>query len=130
MSLSSSTGITAGTERMARLLSLLGYFFSEMNASAFSVPLDTATDMVARALSLVANPTGEISDIWKGTTQIKPEFSREERQSLWVGLPHIHLAAIDALSAMMDRLQHSFTPLAQGVLQQLIYVFNAEYWSM
>ncbi|KAI9874859.1 MAG: hypothetical protein M1830_009198 [Pleopsidium flavum] len=117
-------GISAGIERVCGLLELLQTFLSGSTSSMVSLPLGPLMDLLTRAFSLVV--PSKASDDWHGSARLNPEIGRDEREGLWVGLPHIHVAALGVLSAVAARLDESFIPLAQGALDQISWVFAAE----
>lgn len=125
LGLPSWQGISAGAERLCGLLSLLKAFLATPTSSTVSLPLGPVMDMLARILSLVV-PSKQASAGRYGGPRLNPEIGRDEREGLWAGLPHIHVTALGVLSALATRLNGSFTPLAQGALDQITWVFTAE----
>jgi len=125
LGLPSWQGISAGAERLCGLLSLLKTFLATPTSSTVSLPLGPVMDMLARILSLVV-PSKQASAGRYGGPRLNPEIGRGEREGLWAGLPHIHVTALGVLSALVMRLNGSFTPLAQGALDQITWVFTAE----
>ena len=125
LGLPSWQGISAGVERFCGLLALLKAFLATHTSSTISLPLGPFMDMLARIFSLVV-PSKQASTDRYGGSRLNPEIGREEREGLWAGLPHIHVAALGVLTALAVRLNGSFTPLAQGALDQITWVFAAE----
>ena len=118
-------GISAGIERLCGLLGLLQTFLAGPTSSTISLPLGPLMDMLTRIFSLIVPPRQPSAD-WYGGPRLNPEVGRDEREGLWVGLPHVHVAALGVLHALAVRLNKSFTPLAQGALDHIAWVFPAE----
>lgn len=125
LGLPSWQGISAGLERLCGLLALLKAFISTLTSSTVCFPLGPLMDMLARIFSLVV-PSKQASADRFGGPRLNPETERDEREGLWAGLPHIHVAALSVISALAVRLNHAFAPLAQGALDQITWVFAAE----
>lgn len=125
LGLPSWQGISAGVERLCGLLTLLKAFLANPTSSTVSFPFGPLMDMLARIFSLVVPSKQASADRFEGP-RLNPEIERDEREGLWAGLPHIHVAALSVISALAVRLNRSFAPLAQGALDQIIWVFAAE----
>lgn len=123
MGLPSWSGIFAGGERLTGLLNLLRQFFLEPTASAVTFPLGVTVDLLMRTFS-ISFPSVEQKDRYGGI-QFRPEFVKEEREGLCARLPRIHVAAMEIVSAMVERLGLLILPLTQGILEQVIWIFNS-----
>lgn len=125
LGLPSWQGISAGVERLCGLLAFIKAFIATPTSSTVSLPLGPLMDMLARIFSLVV-PSKQASADRYGGPRLNPEIGRDEREGLWAGLPRVHVAALNVLSALAARLNCSFTPFAQGALDQIAWVFTAE----
>lgn len=123
MGLPGWTGILAGVERLAGLLNLLRQFYLEPTISAVSIPLGATIDLLTRIFS-ITSPSTEHIDRYAGI-QFRSEFVKEERDGLCVGLPCIHAAAMQLVSAVIERLGSLFLPLAQGILERIVWILNS-----
>ncbi len=129
-------GIFAGVERLTGLLRLLACFFSEPTACAIAAPVGAAAEALARVLALAAaaaaasTSAGQlvVETLTGAPAELHPEIARDERDALWAALPGLHVAALEALSALLDRLGKCFVSLAQGFLLLVVGVFECEMW--
>ncbi|KAF4637268.1 hypothetical protein G7Y89_g819 [Cudoniella acicularis] len=113
-------GISAGVERLTSLLEILAQYFHSETSTPVSIPFGSIMDMVSRVLS-IAIPSE--SSAAHGSTKLHPAVDRDERDSLWCGMPQIYVAALQFVNTVADRTQEAFIPLAPGVLDQLVWVF-------
>ncbi|KAI9831821.1 MAG: hypothetical protein M1838_005710 [Thelocarpon superellum] len=86
-------------------------------------------DLITRMLSLTV-PSSHNTATWEATVRTNPQIGRDERESLWVGLPQIHTATLQVIATLVDRLRCAFVPLAHAVIDQIIWIFRAEEWSL
>ncbi|KAI9762629.1 MAG: hypothetical protein M4579_000247 [Chaenotheca gracillima] len=99
-----------------------GSFVSSRTYSSIPLPVGALLDLQSRILTLTVPDAGETRE------RINPAISRDEREALWIGLPQLHVAALELLSRMMQRLGSSFLPVVQGSLEQVWWIFEAESW--
>jgi hypothetical protein len=121
LGLSEWQGIHAGAERLTTLLCLLSGFMSTRTASTISIPIGSVLDVTSRLLSVTAPKDGE-----NGVVQANAEISRDEREALWIELPRIHSACINLLSNITSTLETAVIPIAQNIIEQTLWVFDAE----
>lgn len=113
------SGVTAGAERLTGLIELLATFFRSPTKSPVAVPLGSLMDLVMR-ISSVVPPGPERED----RLQLNASVGREEKDDLWSALPDIHVAVLELLLAMVNRLGTSITSLARDILDHTIRIFK------
>ncbi|KKZ66163.1 hypothetical protein EMCG_01140 [[Emmonsia] crescens] len=116
-------GIYAGSERLESLLKLLTGFVSMPTSSTVSMPLGSMLDLSNRFVS-VTSPSSDDDASQRGT-EINPEVSREERESLWAELPKLHILTLDLLRAIVERFGLGSIAIAQSCLDQTLWAFEA-----
>ena len=119
-------GIMSGMDRMAQLFDILRQFYLEMTGTVVVVPLGTTINLIARALSVITCPDGKVFDSWTGHDGTGSNIEEDEALVVWAGTPQVHIAALKLCSVLLDRLEGMNLPVAQGVLQQVIYISGAE----
>lgn len=117
------TGIDAGVERLTGLLEFLSVYFKIETSTPVTIPLGAVMDLILRMLS-ISIPTASESASGRGGPRLHPAIDRDEKDSLWSGLPQVYVAALELVEAISDRLEDTFLPLAQGILAQLAWVFS------
>lgn len=115
-------GIHSGVDRLLALLRLLSTFMSAPTASAVTIPVGSILDLTSRLTSVVVP-----SDT--GDAQPNLQISREERDILWAELPHIHAACMALLYNVVGILEAGSFSIAQNILEQATWVFQAEKFS-
>ncbi|EED18195.1 conserved hypothetical protein [Talaromyces stipitatus ATCC 10500] len=111
-------GLPAGATKIAALLNLLAQFISIRTASAINYPIGAILNLTSRLTSVTVPKTGE--------GQANPDFTRDERASLYMELPRIHAACIDLFRAIMSTFGSGVTPVIHTILEQTLWVFEAE----
>ncbi|EDN05406.1 predicted protein [Histoplasma mississippiense (nom. inval.)] len=89
-----------------------------------AIPLGSILDLSSRLVS-VTSPSSE--DASQCVTDLNPEVGREERESLWAELPRLHIAVLDLLRTIVERLGLGSISIAQSCLEQTLWIFEAEY---
>lgn len=117
-------GIHAGADRLTALLHLLSRFLTTQTVSTVNIPIGSILDLTSRLTSVTVPPEGD--DASQTTIQLNPEIGREEREELWSELPRIHVACMDLFINMIDTLGNAIVPVAQNILEQALWVFQAE----
>ena len=117
-------GIHGGADRLRTLLYFLSSFVTTRTASTVSIPVGAFLDLTSRLTSLQA-PRAR-SDVSQSSLQLNMEISREEREELWSELPRIHVACLDLFSTMVLTFGNSIISIAQSMLEQALWVFEAE----
>ncbi|MCJ1248179.1 hypothetical protein MMC30_005396 [Trapelia coarctata] len=118
-------GIEAGCERLIGLLHLLESHIAAESSSTYTLTAGVILSTVERLLSVTVPPTSS-SQKTGDQARINPEVGREEREGMWLGLPHIHIASTAVLTTLIKRLGDVSNASAQGALEQLMWVFQRE----
>lgn len=118
-------GIEAGCERLVGLLQLLENHIAAESSSTYTLPAGAILSSIERLLSVTVPPSSSSQKIGD-QARINPEVGREEREGMWLGLPQIHVAATAVLTTLIKRLETLSVASAQGVLEQLLWVFHRE----
>ncbi|TVY68719.1 Pre-rRNA-processing protein [Lachnellula suecica] len=115
------TGVAAGVERLTGLLEMLAEYFRSETSTPVVISLGSIVDVVVRMLS-IAMPSSDSSSR-QGSARLHPAIDRDEKDGLWCGMPQIYVAALQLVDVIAERLQESFMPLAQGIYDQLVWVY-------
>lgn len=115
------SGIVAGVERLTGLLEMLAEYLRSETSTPVSIPLGSIADLVTRLLS-IAMPSSDSSSR-QGSARLHPAIDRDEKDGLCCGMLQIYVAALQLVNAVVERLQEGFMPLAQGIFDQLVWVF-------
>jgi pre-rRNA-processing protein RIX1 len=124
MALPPWSGIFAGSERLVRLLQLVQQHLDNPTANPVRLDVVAIMDLLTRMLSITVPATGEKSS--QNSSRLNSQVTKEERDSLWLVLPSVHVAAMEALLALANRTQSSTLALDSQVLDQIVWVFSAE----
>lgn len=114
-------GIHEGGDRLTALLRLLSGFMSTRTASTVNIPIGAVLDLTSRLTSVTVPREGDDDNV-----QTNPEIGREEREGLWIELPRIHVACIDLFSNILASLETGVISVAQNILEQTLWLFEAE----
>lgn len=115
------TGIHSGSRKMTALVKLLSSFLLMPTTSTVSIPIGSILDLTSRLSSItVPSPGVDVSNI------INPEIGRDERESLWSGLPEIHVAVLNLLRTVIEALGNSSMSIVQNCLEQALWIFESE----
>ncbi|KAF2841578.1 hypothetical protein M501DRAFT_1000840 [Patellaria atrata CBS 101060] len=123
--LPSWSGIWAGAERISGLIELLREFIITSNSPSIILRVGLIMDLFNRIFSLTV-PQGRSSDQLQVSVRLNTQIEKDERESMWLILPGIHTVTVKVVSALIERMEISLLPLAQILLDQLIWVFDAE----
>ncbi|TVY12803.1 Pre-rRNA-processing protein rix1 [Lachnellula arida] len=115
------TGVAAGVERLTGLLEMLAEYFRSETSTPVSIPLGAIMDVVTRMLSIAMSSSDSSSR--QGSARLHPAIDRDERDGLWCGMPQIYVAALELVISVDERLQEGFMPFAQGIFDQLVWVY-------
>lgn len=117
-------GVLSGADRLVGLLETLGEFFKSPTKTPVTTPVGAILDLTARITLIVPPPKGASS---RDDTQLNAAIGREEKEDLWSALPNIHVAVLDLLAALTQRLQTSAVPVAADILHQAVRIFDAHH---
>ncbi|KAI4618813.1 hypothetical protein J4E80_005417 [Alternaria sp. BMP 0032] len=122
--LSAWSGIFAGGERLTGLLYVIKEYIESPTANTVYVNVGMIVDLLSRMLSLTIPVSA--SKNFQNTVRLNAQVSKDERESLWLLLPDVHVAAIEVLLALAHRSQSSTLALDPAIIDQLVWVFSAE----
>ncbi|KAH6866313.1 rRNA processing/ribosome biogenesis-domain-containing protein [Alternaria rosae] len=122
--LSSWSGIFAGGERLTGLLYVIKEYIECPTANTVYVNVGMIVDLLSRMLSLTIPALA--SKNFQNTVRLNAQVSKDERESLWLLLPDVHVAAIEVLLALAHRSQASTLAMDPVIIDQLAWVFAAE----
>ncbi len=118
------SGIQAGRERLVCLLGLLNQFLTTPTSESVNLRVGEIVNLLGRLLSQRL-PTKEYMKRWH--VQSKPSIQTvEEVEAVWASLPCIHVAAIEVMNSVSERMEHAIMPMAEEMLQQLVHTFRSE----
>ncbi|PKS10204.1 hypothetical protein jhhlp_001954 [Lomentospora prolificans] len=121
--LPSWSGITPGCQRLIGLLDFMAEFIRQPTKSQISIPVGVLVDVVCR-VAQIARHTPK-SQTWEQALETNPAISKEERDELWSAIPSIHVAALELLLTLCQRLRRSFVPVVPETLDYLVRVFKS-----
>ncbi|TFA97699.1 Pre-rRNA-processing protein rix1 [Trichoderma ghanense] len=116
------SGLEAGAERLVGLFHFLADLLSYPTKAAVTIPLSGLVDTISR-VCLVARLSK--SQTWEQAVETNPAIGREEKEELWSLMPDIHVAAMQLVIALFERLQRHMLPLVPEILDHLIRVFKS-----
>ncbi|KAJ6146828.1 hypothetical protein N7497_008810 [Penicillium chrysogenum] len=118
------SGLHSGVDRLIALLQILSGFISTPSAAAVALPIGSILDLTSRLTSVTVPPNGAASS--QSGIQFNQEISRDERETLWMELPRIHIACMGLLSNVVSTLATSATAVTQTILEQAVWTFKGE----
>ncbi|KAI4098569.1 MAG: hypothetical protein L6R37_006418 [Teloschistes peruensis] len=119
-------GVDAGLERLNGLLLALKSYLLHSNTSPFTIPIGKLLDVVDRITSALPPTAGGPQEPSVGTAT-NPEISREERESVWISLPRLHVSALKILEQLAERLGYESTAINKQILSLVFWVFEKEH---
>ncbi|KAL5612755.1 hypothetical protein BROUX41_004160 [Berkeleyomyces rouxiae] len=117
------TGVRAGSRRMIGLMHMLADCLRYPTLAPVTIPIAVYMDVIARATQLVK--TAPKTQSWEQVVETKAAIGREEKDELWAATPEIHVAALQLLQALSDRLRFSFVSLVPEALDYITRVFKS-----
>ncbi|KAG8532225.1 uncharacterized protein KY384_003866 [Bacidia gigantensis] len=112
-------GINAGIARLNGLILLIQSFLSTSTSTTVNILVSDILGVLDRVTSMTAPRSDK-------DRRVRTEISRDERESLFMSLPSLHISTINALSTFVTRLQHQCLPVAQTILTQILWIFQEE----
>jgi hypothetical protein len=116
------TGVTSGAERLIGLLETSAESLRCPTKTPVAMPVSSFLDLTART-SMVLRP--KKGSRGQDETQLNSAIGREEKNELWSALPDVHIATIDLLTALVQRLGDGTVPIAADVLLQAVRIIDA-----
>lgn len=124
LGLPSWSSVYAGSERLIGTLKIIKQLMVTPTAAPVNVRLGSLLDLLSRILALTV-PTGSIKNAQDGV-RANSQISNEERETLWIVLPSIHVAALDLFSVSVSQFSTAALSIASSFLDQIIWAFDAE----
>ncbi|KAL8359889.1 hypothetical protein RB598_008303 [Gaeumannomyces tritici] len=113
-------GVDAGAQRLRGLLEAMSDCVGTSSKSSVPLPVAGLTDLVSRILLVLPPPPGVADrDL---TMQLNPSIGREERDELWSVLPQLHIASLQLVRSLAQRLGRNLLPLSWELLDQAVRV--------
>lgn len=116
------TGVPSGAERLVGLLETITESLRCPTKTPVVLPVSSFLDLTAR-ISMVLPP--KKGSRGQDETQLNSAIGREEKDELWSALPDVHIATIDLLTALIQRLQDGAVTIAADVLLQAVRIIDA-----
>lgn len=114
-------GIYASSEQLIETVGLLTSYLTTQTSVSVTTPIGTMVDLLARLFSVASS-----LDASRSSIRFSSEVSREEKETLALNLPGIHVAAIQLLLAVLARFEGAILSCMQTFLDQITWVFDAE----
>ena len=114
------TGLGAGVDRMVQLLHLLRSYVTTATAFPVQIPVGIILDLVTRILAAVPPQSSK----WSAYEVVKPEISRQEREQLWTLLVDMHVASVELVSSLVQRLGMAGCSSCSLLLDQLEWTYG------
>ncbi|KAL0932033.1 uncharacterized protein CTRU02_212985 [Colletotrichum truncatum] len=115
-------GISAGRDRLVGLLHYLADALRYSTKTPVTVPVGALLDVVSR-VSLISRNSK--SQSWDQALETHAAVGREEKEELWAAMPDIHVAAMDLLLVLVQRLDHNTLSLGPEIYDNLLLVFRS-----
>ncbi|KAF2654222.1 hypothetical protein K491DRAFT_693988 [Lophiostoma macrostomum CBS 122681] len=112
-------GIYAGGERLVSLLQLLDAFLVNHTTNSVVVHVGPVLDLITRLTSM-SLPSKQ------NLVRFNNPVTKDERESLWNIIPHIHVSAIEILATLSKRFNQTLFSVDTVVLDQIMWVFRSE----
>lgn len=119
-------GVSAGLERLDGLLLTLQAHLMFPTAAPVIIPASKILNLLDRILSALPPSEKASKDTGKGT-RTNPEIGRDERETLWTGLPLLHVTAIKVLETLIARLGECPMALDYRLLDYVLSIFEQEH---
>ncbi|KUI64970.1 Pre-rRNA-processing protein rix1 [Cytospora mali] len=117
------SGLSCGAERLIGLLETLGEFFRCPTKTPVTTPISAILNLTARITMILPPRKGSRS---QDDIQLNSAIGREEKEELWSVLPDIHVAIMDLLIVLVQRMKDNAIPLAADILHQTVRIFDAD----
>lgn len=119
-------GISAGLERLNGLLLTIQAHLMYPTAAPVIIPVSKIVNLIDRMLSALPPSEKASKDTGKGT-RTNPEIGRDERETLWTGLPQLHVSAMQVLEHLIVRLGEGPMALDYRFLDYVLWIFEHEH---
>lgn len=105
------------------LLDTLGDFLRCPTKTPVTIPISAILDLTSRITMILPPRKGSRG---QDDTQLNSAIGREEKEELWSVLPDIHVAIMDLLTALVQRMKDNAMPIAAELLHQTVRIFDAD----
>ncbi|KAF1983402.1 hypothetical protein K402DRAFT_396641 [Aulographum hederae CBS 113979] len=119
------SGVPAGKERLITVLGILQAFISTESPESVGLKVGSFTDLVVRILSIRTPAPSELPGS-ASSMRLNAHVDKKEREMLWACLPQIHLAGVQALSALIERFGQSCSLAISGLVDWITWMFETE----
>jgi hypothetical protein len=119
------SGIYAGSERLLGVLRILREYLANPTPGVVNLPIGLIMDLITRIFSLCVPAVGGSQSL-PNSVRFNNQVSKDEREHLWVILPQFHVATMNILTALFNRLDDNASGLDHVFLDHLVWVFGAE----
>lgn len=116
------TGISAGRDRLVGLLHYLADALRYSTKTPVTIPVGALMDVVSR-VSLISRNSK--SQSWDQALETHAAVGREEKEELWAAVPDIHVAALDLLLILVQRLERNVLSTIPEIYDNMILVFRS-----
>ncbi|OLN83689.1 Pre-rRNA-processing protein rix1 [Colletotrichum chlorophyti] len=116
------TGISAGRDRLVGLLHYLADALRYSTKASVTIPIGALMDIVSR-VSLISRNSK--SQSWEQALETHAAVGREEKEELWAAVPDIHIAALELLLVLVQRLDRNSLSLIPEIYDNLVLVFRS-----
>lgn len=118
------TGVSQGAERLIGFIGAIGEFLKYSTKCPVITPVSNILDLTSR-ITMILPP--QKSPKLQGDVHLNSAVGREEKDELWSTLPEVHVAVLDLLISLVQRLQENAVSIATDMLHQAVRIFDAEY---
>ncbi|KAH6998839.1 rRNA processing/ribosome biogenesis-domain-containing protein [Ilyonectria sp. MPI-CAGE-AT-0026] len=117
------SGINAGTDRLVGLFQYLADCLRYPTKAPVTIPTSSLVDAASRVF-LIARLSPK-SQTWDQALQTNAAIGREEKDELWSLMPEVHIAALQLLQVLFQRLGQNTVSLVPEVLDHLVRVVKS-----
>ncbi|EFQ27041.1 hypothetical protein CGRA01v4_08066 [Colletotrichum graminicola] len=116
------TGISAGRDRLVGLLHYLADALRYSTKTPVTIPVAAIMDVVSR-VSLISRNSK--SQSWDQALETQAAVGREEKEELWAAMPDIHVAALDLLLILVQRLERNALSTVPEIYDNMMLIFRS-----
>ncbi|KAK6209674.1 hypothetical protein QIS74_11258 [Colletotrichum tabaci] len=116
------TGISAGRDRLVGLLHYLADALRYSTKTPVTIPIASLMDVVSRVALISRNSK---SQSWDQAIETQAAVGREEKEELWAAIPDIHVAALDLLLVLVQRLERNALSTIPEIYDNMVLIFRS-----
>lgn len=117
------SGLDAGIDRLIGLFHYLAAFLQCPTKAAVVVPLSSLMDTVSR-VCLIARMSPK-SQSWEQSLETNAAISRDEKDDLWSRISEIHIASMQLIISLVQKLGKYLLSLVPEMLDHLVRIFKS-----